>query len=40
VVLQTVTGGGHDRPGGRRARDGARDISAPEEVRRFLAAWR
>jgi polyhydroxybutyrate depolymerase len=42
VVLLTVENGGHDWPGGRRARgEGAtRDISATEEVIRFFAAWR
>lgn len=40
VVLMTVVGGGHDWPGGRRARDGTRDIRANDEVLRFFAAWR
>jgi polyhydroxybutyrate depolymerase len=42
VVLLTVENGAHVWPGGRRARgEGAtQDISATEEVIRFLAAWR
>jgi polyhydroxybutyrate depolymerase len=42
VVLLTVENGAHVWPGGRRARgQGAtQDISATEEVIRFLAAWR
>jgi polyhydroxybutyrate depolymerase len=41
VLLLTVENGAHVWPGGRRARgEGAtRDISATEEVIRFLAAW-
>jgi polyhydroxybutyrate depolymerase len=42
VTLMTVEGGGHDWPGGRRARGegAARDIDASAEVVAFFSLWR